>query len=152
MEWISLKVCPRSHFDGQGDVSQLPTRLAEAEAPVLPICPLRAHSRFLYMYPAALSEPLSPYLPITDRLIRPELREGSPAVTGGRWWELFFSTLSPMRDVILHSQRSSPFCPIPLRLCEKGSEQSKHQASFCQTLTGIMWDCLDLTPSNISLW
>lgn len=44
MEWISLKVCPGSHFDGQGDVSHLPTRLAETEAPVLPLCPLRAHS------------------------------------------------------------------------------------------------------------
>lgn len=44
MEWISLKVCPRSHFDGQGDVSHLPTRLAETEAPVLPLCPLRARS------------------------------------------------------------------------------------------------------------
>lgn len=44
MEWISLKVCPGSHFDGQGDVSHLPTRLAETEAPVLPLCPLRARS------------------------------------------------------------------------------------------------------------
>lgn len=33
VEWISLKLCPRSHFDGQRGVSHLPTRLAETGAP-----------------------------------------------------------------------------------------------------------------------
>lgn len=137
MEWISLKVCPGSHFDGQGDVSHLPTRLAETEAPVLPLCPLRAHSipigsRQIQCVPRSLLQ--TSHLWLTDQRNKPahppRIRRKKPTCCVKRQVvaDLFFSTFSPVHDVVLQSQRPSPFCLVLVDWYEKELEQSKQLA------------------------
>lgn len=102
-------------------------------------------------YPAALLQGPSSGLPITARLIRPELRDGSPAVSRGRWRELSFPQLP--RCVMLFCIPKGPvlsdFVPF---VWKKGLKSPHTRARFCQTLNCLIWDCLDLNQNNTSLW
>lgn len=87
MEWISLKVCPGSHFDGQGDVSHLPTRLAPDPNLSPSSLPLESpqHTNWVQadcdVCPAASIKPLNSH------------QKSLPAVSGGS--KCFHSQLSP---------------------------------------------------------
>lgn len=125
MEWISLKVRPRSHFDGQGDVSHLPTRLAEAKAPVLSICPLRAHSTLIERRQVLICSPQPCWNPsplACQSQSCSELRGGSPAVSRGRWWELSFHGFP--RCVMLFCIPKGRVCSVRVR---RGPEPLKHR-------------------------
>lgn len=136
MEWISLKVCPRSHFDGQGDVSHLPTRLAETEAPVLPLCPLRAHSipsgsRQTRMCTLQLPSNLSPLACQSQKQTTSNPKE-KPTCCVKRQ----VVADCPLCMRLLQSQRPSPLCPVLVYLyIKKESAQFKHFAESNMVLS-----------------
>lgn len=118
MEWISLKVCPRSHFDGQGDVSHLPTRLAETEAPCPSSLPLESpqHTKWVqadsYVCPIASVKPLTSGLPIMTYIYLKYKGKKNPTCCVKRQVvaDLFFPTFSLVYEVFFFavSKASSP--------------------------------------------
>lgn len=141
MEWISLKVCPRSHFDGQRDVSHLPTRLAETEAPVLSSLPLesRQHTKWVQadscVCPAASAKPLTSGLPITEnKPAHPsQIRWRKPTCCVKRQVvadRFLFPSFSLVNRVVLQPQR---YMRMKNRL-NNPKAFSESRTCFCQNL------------------